>query len=64
MRLSRVERTMKGIPEVTQLNIRLSIELNRFNSWELLFLDPIHKFPWAILLIGDFGDFVIGKDML
>ena len=64
MRLSRVERTMKGIPEVTQLNIRLTIELNRFNSWELLFLDPIHKFPWAILLIGDFSDFVIEKDML
>jgi len=39
----------------------LAIELNHFDSWEFMLLDPVHKFLWATFLVGNFSDLVIKK---
>ena len=37
----------------------MSFILNSFNCRKFSFSDPVHKFPWAALLVCDFFYFVI-----
>jgi len=38
--------------------------LNSFNSWKFTFLDPVHEFSWATLLVTNFVDFFIEENAL
>ena len=38
--------------------------LNGFDGWKFMFLNLVHEFSWATLLVSNFVDFLIKKNAL
>jgi len=55
---------MKSIPKVFKFDTWTSFILNGFNCREFVFLDPIHKLPWATFLVCNFVYLFIKKGTL
>ena len=52
---------MKSLPQIVKFDIWLTIILNSFNSWKLVFSDPIYEFLWPTILISNFLKFQVKK---
>jgi len=44
---------MKHMSQVFNFEARLTIIFDCFNSWEFVFVNPIHQFPRALPFVGD-----------
>jgi len=55
---------MKSVPKDFKFDTQVSFILNGFNHREFVFLDPIHKLPWATFFICDFVYLFIEEETL
>ena len=52
---------MKSLLQIVKFDTWLTIILNSFNSWKLVFSDPIYEFLWPTILISNFLNFQVKK---
>jgi len=63
MILCKIEHGIESMPKIIDVKAWVVIILDGFNSWEVSFSNPVHKFPWPSSLVQYILDLLVKEQM-